>query len=667
MPYKHIHSITDGIIASITPTDLGTVKPGASPYIKGCYLRDGEVSSDFGHTQFPTAGVLKTNQLNGAFMKSYQFFKFDGTTYELALTTDHAYQYNTSTSTWDCITRGETVDDCETAWTASANVTATRDTDVKLRGTYSAKLVISVDFTTGVAGYFNFASNNLTGNTALHFWVYSSIALAANDYAIRISEAVAGGTGATYVDFNLPAISANTWTPCSVTGDFSALDATLSVSLVVNVDKGAGTIYLDDIRACTPFTGDEDNQFSVAVMNDTCLITNGVDQPQKYGGVLATGLENLTTTLAAGSISTSEIVAVFKDHVLFMNNTENGADAPQRISWSNIGAIEDYVNGTAGYQDLTGDSDWIISAKQLGENQYVIYKERSIVMMQWVGGQTPFRFTVMYTGDGSSGKDCVENAQGDHVVLGNRYLYVYNGGTDIFQIDENFGNSMYSSIDFSYINRSFIIYDKTQDELQIWIPTATAYPDDVWTMNTLTKAWYRKDRTMTGFGHYVSQSTLTIGDLVGTIGELPGRIGDNTLKSNSPIVLIGDNNGKVYKIDSGTLNNDGVAITNEFQSPDFLFPGDKDIDSFFRVPQLIFEAKGNSVTTEWSEDGGSTWNPTASIGNNTTTLDSNYQLYQQDFDATVRMIRFRFRNTTASSGFTMRYYGFYWIPRSTRR
>lgn len=683
MPYKQVHNPTKGIFTKYAPFALAQpdgIGADATPYCKGVTLKNGEVSSEYGYTGFPVAGLTKTNQLHGSFMKSFQFVEVDGTTHELAFTTSNVYEFNTSTQTWDCITNGETVDDCESAWTASADVTATNDTATKLRGSKSVKLAIAAAFTTGVAGYIDFASTNFTGNTALHFWIYSSIALSAADFSVRLSEQIAGGAGATYVDFDLPAISANTWTPCCVDGSFTDLNAVLSVAVVANEDVGACNIYVDDIRAVKRFTGDEDNRFSVAVMNNTLVETNGINQPQKYDGTVATGFQDLSTTLNAGTLSTSEIVVAFKDHLVFLNNTENGADAPQRATWTNIGSIEDLINGTAGYQDLTGSADWIIAAKQLGDNQYVVYMENSIYMMDWVGGQTPLRFTLMYGEDGILGKDAVEDIGGAHAVMGKKYLYLYKGDSSIVRLDENISPTLYSQIDGTYQNRSFIIYDKSNDELMFWVATATAYPDEVWVLGMISKAWYRRDKTMLGFGYYVSQSSLTIGDLTGTIGEQNYRIGDYLVRANSPLVLIGNNDGKVFKLDTTTYNNDGVAITNEFQTPDFIAPGtvakslvdaysakQPDLESFFRVPQLIYEARGSSITTEWSDDGGATWKPTAAAGNNTVTLTGTYEFYQQDFDATVRKIRYRFLNTSASSGYQLRYYGFKWIPRSTRR
>jgi hypothetical protein len=695
MPYKHIHNPTKGLVTRYPPFALDNpdgITSKATPYCSGIYLSNGEVCSDWGHNALPVVTDTRTNYLNGSFMKSYQFFKTDGVTHEIALTTTQAYEFNTSTQTWDCITRGTLIDDCETAWTASADVTSTRDTTIKLRGSYSAKHVIASGFTTGIVSYFNFGAKDISDatNTHITLWVYSTASLASDVLRLRLSEQNNGGTGATYADYTIPALTASTWTHVSVVTSTPAassagtfpndLNAVLSVSLIAVSDPGTVTVYLDDIRTTNNFTGDEDNQFSCCTYDDYMIVTNGVDQPKKYDGVVATGFQNLATTLAAGAITNSEIVIAIKDHIVFMNNTENGAAAPQRVSWGNIGALEDYVNGTAGYNDLTGDSDWIVAAKQLSEDKVAIYKERSIVVMEWVSGQTPFRFKNMYFGDGAIGKDAVENVGGEHAVMGNKYLYSYTGNYDITRVDVDINKTIYAEIDGTYQNRSFVLYDKSSSELQFWIPTSTAYPDKVYVIDAINKSWYIKSRTMNGFGHYVSQSTLTIGDLIGTIGDQNYRIGEYLTKANSPIVIVGDYNGKVYYLDKATFNNDGSAINNEFQTPDFTIPGKvsrsltdaitpagTDLESFFRVCQLVFEANGNSITTMWSDDSGVTWRPTSIAGGNTTTLSASYQFFQQDFDCTVRKIRFKFYNNSVSSGFKLRYYGFKWFPRSTRR
>lgn len=659
--WKHVYAPVKGMITNAPPSGI---PPEASPYIKGCYIKDGEVISDFGYTAFPTAGVLKTNALNGAVMKIDTFYTTNGLSYLIALTTTNAYQYNTSTKTWDCITKGTTVDGCETAWTASGNVTSTRDTAVKLRGTYSAKHVIAAAFTTGIASTFDFAAADCTAATALHFWIYSTVATAAGDLKVGISETAACAAGVLY--FNVPALTANTWTPCCVAGDFTGYNAVISVCLNVVTDLGAQTVYLDDIIAVTKFTGDEDNRFSTATMNDTFVVTNGVDQPQKYTG--SGTFANLTTTLAAGSITTAEIVFTFKDHLCLMNNTENTADCPQRVSWTNIGSLEDWINGTAGYQDLVDDVSWVVSAALLSENEAIVYKERSIVNMTWVGGHTPFRFKTQVLGTGALSKDSIDSGTGEHMIVGPDLTYAYKGGTEIEILDDKIKKTMYGRLNKEYANRIFVIYIEEDDELQIWIPTDTAYPDEVWCTNVIDEIWYVKARTMTCAGYYQEQSTFTIGDLIGTIGDQNWKFGDTITKAYAPITLCGNNSGYVYKLDKTTLDNGGTAVTNEFQTPDFVLPDSADyMNRFMRVNQLIYEASGQSVSTYYSTDSGSSWSPTQGAGGQTVSLASTHAFYQQDFDVTSRKIRFKFLNTTVSSGFNLRYYGFYWLVRSGRR
>ena len=515
MPFKHVVAPRMGQISN-APSSM--IPPEASPYIKGCYVKDGEVVSDFGYVDYGTG-----QPFDGAVMKIDTFYTMSGLSFLLVFTTKSVYQYTVSTKAWTRI-------------------------------------------------------------------------------------------------------------------------------------------------ALNKFTGDEDNRFSTTIMNDTFIVTNGVDQPQKItesGGTLT--VANLTTTLAAGSITTAEVVFTFRDHLFLMNNTENAADCPQRVSWTNIGELEDWTGGTAGYQDLVDDVSWVVGAVPLSENESTIYKERSIVAMTWVGGHTPFRFKTQVLGTGALSKDAIDSGTGEHMVVGPDVTYAYKGGKEIEILDDKIKKVMYGRLNREYANRLFLIYIEEDDELQIWIPTDTAYPDEVWCTNVVDETWYRKSRTMTCAGYYQEASSLTIGDLIGTIGEQNWRFGDALVKKYAPTTLIGDQNGYVYKIDKTTLNNDGSAITNEFQTPDFVLPDSPDyMNMDMYTTQLIYEAAGQSISTFYSTDGGETWNPTQGAGGNTVSLASGYKRYQQDFAVTSDKIRYKFLNTTASSGYRLRYYGFFWRARARR-
>ena len=674
MPWKHVYNPTRGLITKDPATGIPAE---ASSYLVGVYLSAGEVHSDYGTTNYPEPGLLKTNALLGTVMSLDQYFLLNGTSYLLCFTTRQVYYLNETTDTWDCITRGTLLEDCEDAWVASANVTSTADASIKLRGSYSSKNVIATGFTTGIVAYENITVDISDAiNTHLSFWVYSTVAKAAGVFRMRLSEQAAGATGATYADYSIPALTAGVWqhvslpiaTPVAASaGTFPTdLNAVASVALVAQSDPGVVTIYIDDVRTTKELTGDEDNRFSCTIQNDTLIVTNGLDAPFKItsGPVCAA----LTLTLPSGAITTSEVVIAFKDHVLYMNNTENGSDIPQRVSWTNIGTVDNHLLGTAGFQDLIDNSDWIVGASILSDNELVIYKEWSVVQCTWVGGHTPFRFRTLLPVTGIVGKDAVADGDSKNIAMSRTNIYYYNGTDNIEMIDEDIKKTFFNDLDETYSNRTFIIDNREDDEYQIWIPTRASTPTAGWCYNIIDKSWYIRSKEISGFGFYKQQSSLMIGDLVGTIGEQNWTFGSQLVRANSPIILVGDTAGKVYQMSKLTLNNAGVAIANEFQTPDFALPDQPEyLNKYMRVSQLAIEAYGQAVECFWSEDEGTTWNATQGAGENTITLATTVTDYQQYFEATVKKIRFKFRNLVASSGFHLRYFGFFFEVRTGRR
>jgi len=664
--WHHIYAPTKGIVVDRPPTLLDKE---ASPYCKGIWLRDGEIISDYGYVKYPIPSNTQTNKLSGSLMFIDSFYRLDGLAYMYALTTREVYVYNSSLFRWENKTQGMVVSDCEDAWAAEADVTCTADTNLYMLGAKSSKSVLGAAFTTGLASSIDFvdSSTDIKDYTGLHFWIRSSVATVAGDLVLRISDEVAGGTGGDYEDLDIPALSAGVWTAVSLTIATPAdYDNLRSVALVRIENLGAQDVYIDDIKAVNSFTGTTDNRFSVATYDDKWVVTNGVDQPQYTDG--SGNFADLPTALNAGSITTAEVVLAFKDHLILMCTTENASDAPQRVTWSDLGKTDVWVGGTAGYQDLVDDASWIVGAETLSENEVAIYKERSIVIMTWVGGHTPYRFKTMITGTGALSKEAVTDVGGQHLVLGPDTFFMYKGGNEIEILDDNVRGLMYSRLNTGFANRAFITYVEEIDEVQIWIPTESENPDEVWCMNFIHNNWYIKGKVMTGFGFYRRQDSAIIGSLIGNIGEQNYRIGDLLTKEYAPITLHGDVDGNVFQAERTSLNNDGAAIENTFETPDFTLPDTPDyMNKFMRVAQLIIEARGQSVTCYWSDDGGSTWSPTQGNGQNTISLDSTYRIYQQDFETTSRKIRFKFNNSSLSSGFYIRYYGIYWIPRSGRR
>jgi len=141
------------------------------------------------------------------------------------------------------------ITNCDSAWTASANVTSTADATIYRTATSSARHAIASGFTTGLASYFATGTLDLSGYQGITLWVYVLVkTLAASELSIRLcSDTV----GATPVDtLALPAITQTAqWVPVYIDKG-SALGASIqSIALYGDTDNGAITVYLDNISA----------------------------------------------------------------------------------------------------------------------------------------------------------------------------------------------------------------------------------------------------------------------------------------------------------------------------------------------------------------------------------------------------------------------------------
>lgn len=138
---------------------------------------------------------------------------------------------------------------CETAWTGSANVTATATSGSVKEGTNRASLAIAAAFTTGLAAYFATGTLDLSGYQQVSFWIQTNLAVAASTLSLRLCSDAAGVTTVNTVP--IPAITATgTWTAITVDLGTALGSAIGSVALYADLDPGTVTILLDHIIAC---------------------------------------------------------------------------------------------------------------------------------------------------------------------------------------------------------------------------------------------------------------------------------------------------------------------------------------------------------------------------------------------------------------------------------
>jgi hypothetical protein len=140
------------------------------------------------------------------------------------------------------------IDTCETAWTASANVTASTQTTRK-EGSNAVQLAIAAGFTTGLVAYRATGTLDLSAYNNISFWIRTSIATAANTFRIDLCSDTAGATPVHSFTIDT-AFAANTYKPITFKNGAALSSSIQSVAIRALLDPGTNNILIDNIIAC---------------------------------------------------------------------------------------------------------------------------------------------------------------------------------------------------------------------------------------------------------------------------------------------------------------------------------------------------------------------------------------------------------------------------------
>lgn len=268
-----------------------------------------------------------------------------------------------------------------------------------------------------------------------------------------------------------------------------------------------------------------DRLWNGGILSGVPVITNGVDVPQFWASPgLASDLAALTNWPAN---NVCRVIRPFKAFLVALYITKAGTVYPHRVKWSHpadpgtVPVSWDETDPTkdAGEFDLDGAGS-IVSGLRL-RNAFVIYKERSTWLMQYIGGQYIFRFDELFESTGILGVHCVAsfNDGAKHFVATGEDVIVHNGQELDSVLDQKWRRWLSRNIDSTYAKRSFVVENPIEHEMWFCFPEVGA------TAPTLAVAWNSHS------------GTVGVRELAGGIpfiakGQIPGS-GGGTWNSDS--------------------------------------------------------------------------------------------------------------------------------------
>ena len=197
---------------------------------------------------------------------------------------------------------------CETAWTASANVTCTTQSSYTRFGTYESSIAIAAGFTTGKVAYFAIGSAlDLSAYQQISFFMRNSAAIPANAVYIDLCSDTTGDVPVASFLLQPKQTSYNSRLYPHTHDYGSALPASVqSIAIRAVADPGTLTLVFDNIIACKAPSD------PTSITLNSIIGQNSTDEPEWYpiryiNGTEVSLLINVSWKGTAGSITTYKI------------------------------------------------------------------------------------------------------------------------------------------------------------------------------------------------------------------------------------------------------------------------------------------------------------------------------------------------------------------------
>ena len=481
--------------------------------------------------------------------------------------------YSTNTITKDSRGAGSFRDNANTVF----NFVATQDTLYELTGG-----AFTERGSGGKVLSNSFATCTITVSDYANIGAGKTVTLKKNDGSTIIFTSTTGtASGLLFkVETNNNTTATNLKNTINAHADFSATvsDAVVTVTRatvgrenLTNVSSDTARLTTTNFVGGTPLTGDATDYITFTQFGNYVIVSNGVDPAQFYLMGTSSTFANLSTIGTSGTVPVFRCSGVVRDFLV----TGNHVGASNRIQWSGINDIATWESGTkqSDLQDLPGSGGQIVHITS-GEIGYV-FRQNQIIRMDYVGGATVFRLSVISPNRGA--------VYGRTVCQDNRRVFFY-ADDGFFEVN----GDQVTAIGAEKVNRFFdldlnkafadriVAETDPFNQLAIWLypssadkSNTTGICDKVLIYNYATQKWSTATtNASTIFAQFVGAYTVELMDIISENLDNINISLDTDFWSGGQLLLGAIDNNFKAAIFSGT-DNVGEIETTELE----LFPG----------------------------------------------------------------------------------------------
>jgi len=305
---------------------------------------------------------------------------------------------------------------------------------------------------------------------------------------------------------------------------------------------------------------------------------------------------------------------VLHDHILAFNYND-GVDHPQGLKWSDEGIPTSWTalpSNSAGAFDLDDTADIGISMEPLGSDM-ILYKDRTIIPLTWVGGNEVFSRRQAIFGVGLVGIYGIGNTGDEHVIMGPDNFYLYDGGVEVNdEFAARIRRAVFPRLNPLLKNRSrTLLIEETREILFAYCTiNASNDCDEFVVFNYEDRTWYGPWPIARGISMYgfTTRAQLRVVDSVTDIVDTVPIIIDQYPSSvGGPLNLFVDSSGGIFAIDESVQNDNGTDLVRVMETGDHFLGTEAQAEngkqlsipagSLFNVNQVNLEVQDTALTS----------------------------------------------------------------------
>lgn len=391
------------------------------------------------------------------------------------------------------------------------------------------------------------------------------------------------------------------------------------------VHAGLSAVYADDGTTRTDITGtaptgSATDFWNGGTLNGVFVLNNGKDQPMFWGGNPANNLATLTGWNANWR---AKVVRPFKNYLVALDVTKSGTRFGNMVKWSHSavpGTIptswdETDVTKDAGEQDLAEEPSAMVDCLPLGDVN-IIYKERAMFAMQYIGHPAIFRFQRLPGDVGALAQRCAVATPIGHVVLTPGDVVVHNGQGPQSIANAQVRRWLFTSIDSANYRNAFLTANPARNEVWVCFPeVGSTFCSAALVFNWLDKTWaYRQLSNVThGEAGQLLYSAATSWDSdTGTWDEADDAWGQDDFSPVDSRLILASTAPRLALADSG-MTFSGSAFTSLVERTGLTFDAPQSVKTIRAVYPRIDASDGTLIRVEvggsMDAETAPTWSP----------------------------------------------------------